>query len=154
MDRKVKFTLINVVILILLSVCLAGCGFFNAPNDKYQLKVPNADEIVSINFGENGTITDTDKIAEIVKILSFDGKGRKTGSDSNNDFPVNAENLFKVVIESENSEHSTTLFVYKRKDGFLSKGKYRLEQPYNGIYEISEDEYNKLLQIMQEVVNK
>lgn len=51
--------------------------------------------------------------------------------------PVNVENEIKINFKITNNEIKT-IYVYKRKN------KHYIEQPYNGIYEISEDEYNSI----------
>lgn len=50
---------------------------------------------------------------------------------------VNVENVIKINIEYVEGNNST-VFIYKRKN------KYFIEQPYNGIYRISPDEYNSI----------
>lgn len=53
------------------------------------------------------------------------------------DYPVNAENIMKFELQFK-EQGTSTLFVYMKKD------KYYIEQPYNGIYRISGDEYNSI----------
>lgn len=62
---------------------------------------------------------------------------RTTTNESIQDSPINVENEIKIDFEYEENKTST-VFVYKKN------GKYFIEQPYNGIYRISPDEYNSI----------
>lgn len=54
-----------------------------------------------------------------------------------NDFPVNAENPIKIEF-CQVRGGSSVLYIYVRNN------RYYIEQPYNGIYQISGDEYNSV----------
>ena len=65
------------------------------------------------------------------------GVKRITETESIQDSPVNVDNEIKVNFYFD-EENCSTLFVYKKNF------KYYIEQPYNGIYRISADEYNAI----------
>lgn len=69
--------------------------------------------------------------------MFFYGVKRITETESIQDSPVNVYNEIKINFYSD-KENISTLFVYKRNF------KYYIEQPYNGIYKISADEYNSI----------
>ena len=72
---------------------------------------------------------------DILYVLN--GTKRITKNESIQDAPVNVENEIKVDFYLLDKETST-LFVYIKND------KYYIEQPYNGIYQMSGDEYNSI----------
>ena len=53
------------------------------------------------------------------------------------DIPVNTEEKLKIDFHFV-EKGTSTLFLYKRKNNFY------IEQPYNGIYKITEREYEKI----------
>lgn len=65
------------------------------------------------------------------------GTGRTTKEESIQDIPTGMEESITITF---NSGEKTTVFVYKKAD------KYYIEQPYNGIYEITQEEYNDIMQ--------
>lgn len=80
-------------------------------------------------------INEQEQIKDIMFIIN-DVK-RTTSNTGILDNPVNVENVIKINIEYGKGNNST-VFIYKRKN------KYFIEQPYNGIYRISHDEYNSI----------
>ena len=80
-------------------------------------------------------VSEQDKIKDIIYIISE--VKRTTTSESIQDSPINVENEIKIDFKYKENKTST-VFVYKKK------GKYFIEQPYNGIYRISPDKYNSI----------
>ncbi len=85
-------------------------------------------------------ITDTKAMEDMISLLN--GSGRMSKEESVNDAPIDVKKSIKVELNAK-KEGSSVIYVYERKGG------YYLEQPYNGIYEISEDEYNSLEKYLQ-----
>ena len=130
-----KEMIIFIMVLFLCIGAVGGIYCYNKLNKRtYSLELPIAEEILNITL-ENIDINDSQKIKNIVDILG--GIKRVTKKESIQDMPVNAENEIKINFKTANNEIKT-IFVYKRKN------KYYIEQPYNGIYEISQDEYNSI----------
>lgn len=130
-----KEMIIFIIVLFLCIGAVAGIYCYNKLNKRtYSLELPIAEEISNITL-ENIDITDSQKIKNIIDILG--GIKRITKKESIQDMPVNAENEIKINFKITNNEIKT-IFVYKRKN------KYYIEQPYNGIYEISKEEYNSI----------
>lgn len=69
--------------------------------------------------------------------MFFYGIKRITETESIQDSPVNVDNEIKINFYFD-EENCSTVFVYKKNF------KYYIEQPYNGIYRISADEYNAI----------
>ena len=113
-----------------------GILYYNEnKNYSYTLNLPLDDSVYSINMEQDDKVVmieEQEKIKDIMFIIS-NVKGTTT-SKSVQDSPVNAENVIKINIEYSEG-NILTLFIYKKKN------KYFIEQPYNGIYRISFDEY-------------
>jgi len=92
---------------------------------------------------QNGKIiqvNEQDKIKDIINII---GKvKRTTTNESVQDSPINVENEIKIDFEYDENK-SSTVFIYKKK------GKYFIEQPYNGIYRISLDDHNSIVKYIR-----
>ena len=132
----------KMIFIIILWVCVGGVLgilYFNKINKySYTLNIPSDDSVYSINLEQNGKrieVSEQDKIKDIIYIISE--VKRTTTNESIQDSPINVENEIKIDFEYEENKTST-VFVYKKN------GKYFIEQPYNGIYRISPDEYNSI----------
>ena len=133
---------VKMIFIIILLVCVGGVlgiVYFNKINKySYTLNIPSDDSVYSINLEQNGKrieVSEQDKIKDIIYIISE--VKRTTTNESIQDSPINVENEIKIDFEYEENKNST-VFVYKKN------GKYFVEQPYNGIYRISPDEYNSI----------
>lgn len=136
----------NIVILIafILVILIFTLCFDIINKPKYNLKLPEISDVSSIFVTLNDNEVKLDKEEEITSIITtLMSNGRTTKIESIQDFPVNVSNVITIKIYHKSSG-SSTLFVYERK------GNYYLEQPYNGIYEISSDEYNSILNFTKE----
>lgn len=110
--------------------------------ETYELTLPGYDDI------DSATLTRRDGTeAELTTALAQDvlfvlkGNERTTRTESVQDAPVNVEDWIQVDFHHTGGGTST-LFVYQRPEA--QKGEYFIEQPYNGIYGISGDEYNSI----------
>ena len=127
-----------IVLLVGVSVAL-GILYSNKINkSSYTLNIPSDDSVYNINLEQNGKrvdVNEQDKIKDIIYIIGE--VKRTTTNESIQDNPINVSNQIKIDFEYGENKIST-VFVYKKKD------KYFIEQPYNGIYRISPDEYNSI----------
>ncbi len=136
MKKETKIAII--IFLILLFIITFILIILNKKN--YELNLPEQEKLKSITIeiqANQKEIIDTQEIQDIIYILNNSGKGRNTKQESINDFPVNTENIITVKFNFE-EEGTSTIFVYIRNNN------YYIEQPYNGIYKISGDEYNSI----------
>lgn len=132
---KNKKLIILIVIFVCTSVVLGILYYNETKKYSYTLNLPLDDSVYSINMEQDDKIVmieEQEKIKDIMFIISK--VNGITTSKSVQDSPVNAENVIKINIEYSESS-ILTLFIYKKKN------KYFIEQPYNGIYRISFDEY-------------
>lgn len=117
----------SVIICVACILTLFACSKKANP-----IVLPQSSDVVSVDVidGEN-TVNCSDKtwIDEVISGLS---DSKPTNRDSVQDFPQ-VDNYIKVELNSQTEK--TTVFVYK------DKGKFYVEQPYNGIYIIDSDLY-------------
>lgn len=137
--KNIVILIAFILVILIFTLCFA---IINKP--KYNLKLPEINDVSSISLTLNDNEVKLDKEEDITSIITtLMSNGRTTKIESIQDFPVNASNVITIKIYHKSSG-SSTLFVYERK------GNYYLEQPYNGIYEISSDEYNSILNFTKE----
>lgn len=137
--KNIVILIVFILVILIFTLCFA---IINKP--KYNLKLPEISDVSSIFVILNDNEVKLDKEEEITSIITtLMSNGRTTKIESIQDFPVNVSNVITIKIYHKSSG-SSTLFVYERK------GNYYLEQPYNGIYEISSDEYNSILNFTKE----
>ncbi len=123
-----------------MAVLVAALSFFFSLRS-YDLRLPNMDQLREVTLTQNGgrPVALADAYAEDVLFI-LKGNGRTTKTESVQDAPVNVEDWIRVDMRFQKGGTST-LFVYQRPG---RDGEYFIEQPYNGIYEISGDEYNSI----------
>ena len=112
---------------------LVACGKRAAP-----ITLPQADEITSIDITiEENTVSHSDKtwISEVIADIS---SSEPTKKDSVQDFPQ-VESYIKIDFRLETG--TSTIFAYE------DRGKYYLEQPYQGIYKIDRKLFERLKEI-------
>ena len=109
---------------------LVACGKKVAP-----ITLPQTDEITSIDitFGEN-TVSHSDK-AWISEIIADISSSKPTKKESVQDVPQ-ADSYIKIDFRHETG--TITIFAYE------DRGKYYLEQPYQGIYKIERKLFERL----------
>ena len=117
----------SVIICVACILTLFACSKKANP-----IVLPQSSDVVSVDVtvGEN-TVNCSDKIW-IDEVISGLSDSKPTNKQSVQDFPQ-VDNYIKVELNSQTEK--TTVFVYK------DKGKFYIEQPYNGIYIIDSDLY-------------
>lgn len=105
----------------------------------YSLNIPASDSIISISLENDTNKVEIDNEKDIEKLINvISSVKRTTSKESIQDAPVNVDNYIKVDFNFKTVE-SSTIFIYQKKKN------YCIEQPYNGIYEITKEEYNKIV---------
>ena len=131
-----KFFIILIIILLMLMIL--GIFYYFMNSRTYNLKLPQREKLESISLEQDTNkkvINDNEKMKDIINILNE--RERTSKEESIQDSPVNTSNKVKIDFNFKETGAST-LFVYERNN------KYYIEQPYNGIYKISMDEYNSI----------
>ncbi|RKJ38914.1 hypothetical protein D7X94_14320 [Acutalibacter sp. 1XD8-33] len=138
------------IFVIVLSCCcvgavllLAAVHFWLSGMRSYELHLPDFGDLKGVALTQKGgeEIHLMDAYGEDVLFI-LKGQGRSTRTESVQDAPVNVEDWIKIDLRFHKAGTST-LFVYQKPS---REGEYFIEQPYNGIYEISGDEYNSIKQ--------
>ena len=109
---------------------LAACGKKAAP-----ITLPQADKITSIDITiEENTVSHSDKtwMSEIIADIS---SSEPTKKERVQDFPL-VESYIKIDFRLKTG--TSTIFAYE------DRGKYYLEQPYQGIYKIERRLFERL----------
>lgn len=120
--------------LLIACVLLMLCSCSNT--NKYTLLLPDADSVSNVVFTYNNDKLSVENSENIQNIMTkIGGTGRVTKETGYNETPVNVDDYLIITF---NSEKGTTVYVYTRKN------KYYIEQPYNGIYKITADEYKAI----------
>lgn len=122
--------------VIICVVCILN--LFACSKKANPIVLPQSSDVVSVDVidGEN-TVNCSDKtwIDEMISSLS---DSKPTNRESVQDFP-HVKDYMRIEINSQTEK--TTVFVYK------DKGKFYVEQPYNGICIIDEETYNQLKEV-------
>lgn len=134
MQKKAAWIAVTILILM-----MTVMGFFFLINRReYTLELPKAEDLKSIAIAAdamNADVTNVEEIKDIIYVIG-DG-GRTTKRESLNDSPANAEIPIKIEFCFAKGG-SSLLYIYTQDN------RYYIEQPYNGIYQISGDEYNSI----------
>ena len=113
---------------------LAACGKKAAP-----ITLPQADKITSIDITiKENTVSHSDKtwISEIIADIS---SSEPTKKESVQDVPQ-AESYIRIDFRHETGTETETITIFAYED----RGKYYLEQPYQGIYKIERRLFERL----------
>lgn len=131
------------IILGLLIIILFALGLLYHFRDRrtYELNLPQVEALSKIELRKDEMsvgIYKTDEITDIINVLS--GVKRITKTESIQDSPTNVDNKIQVdfTFKEDIAGQISTIFLYEKNE------RYYIEQPYNGIYQISADEYNSI----------
>lgn len=108
-------------------------------NKEYVINLFELKEISSITidtlaqYDNKKEFKDKESIEEIYEVFA----DKKTNVESVNDIPVNPDILYFVKFKNDSGNYKSA-YIYKKGN------QYYIEQPYNGIYQITEDEYTKI----------
>ena len=133
-NKNVLFAVLGIIVLVVLVI---GVFYHFRDRRTYTLNLPQLEKLESISLNQNEkdiSINDREEMKDILYVLN--GTKRVTKNESIQDAPVKVDFHF---IEAGVS----TIFVYKKNNS------YYIEQPYNGIYQISGDEYNSIEKLVR-----
>ena len=136
MRKFILYVLICTFIVIGTTAC--------SKDKDYTLNIGKLDEISSITID---TLAQEDNIKEFSDKISINEiynifSEKTTNVESVNDNPSNPDILYLIKFNNSNDE-SKSAYVYKKGN------KYYIEQPYNGIYKITEEEYKTIEKIVK-----
>lgn len=139
--KKKQIVLIGIGVVIVFAI-IFGIAYHFRDRRTYSLNIPQVEnlESISLKVNEKGKPYNASYNEEEVmkKILdNIAGTKRITKKESIQDYPINADDV--IIVEFYFKEQgSSMLYLYKKNN------KFYIEQPYNGIYKISEDEYKSV----------
>lgn len=134
--KRIRILIVSTVII--LSVTIIAVIFSGINRRSYELHLPTQEKLIGISLEKGdrqAEITEGREIEDLLYALGGSGKGRETTEESISDAPVNVKESVKVDLHFA-EQGTSTLFLYQKGGG------YYIEQPYNGIYQISGEEYN------------
>ena len=141
---------IIIVIAIIVSLCLIILGVnYLKKLPTYKLNVPTVENVSQIELTKNkntNELTTNYELNEFTNI--FRSIKKSTHTESIQDFPRDAKNMITINFEKTNNSETKnfiTQYVYEKNN------KYYLEQPYNGIYSITKETYEKFQKLYNDI---
>lgn len=133
-----KVNKLRLAIFIILIVAIIICALF-VFRKKYTLVINDADNIISVVSQKNtsgGKIEVSSKtlIKEIITAITNE---RTTKKESVNDTPA-CEEYYIITFKDTDQK----IYIYTKD------GNCYIEEPYNGIYKITQEEYDKIMQYL------
>ena len=113
-------------------------------NKEYVINLFELKEISSITidtlaqYDNEKEFNDEESIEEIYEVFA----DKKTHIESVNDIPVNPDILYFVKFKNDFGNYKSA-YIYKKDN------QYYIEQPYNGIYQVTEDEYTRIEKVVK-----
>ncbi len=139
MNRSKKITVALAILTLAVVLCgtLFGVSLYRKHRHSYALDIPAEISKIEIQ-GSKGTVllTQTEDIDALRNIIC--PVKRVTHEESVHDAPINAEDVIMIDFYTDEGKTNKRVFVYERNS------KCYIEQPYNGIYQISQEEFEKI----------
>lgn len=133
------------LLLTLFIICfIAGVLWYKYENRRvYTLNIPDSYELNSIVVeSKKGNFTTSDE-KEMEDILTDIAElNLKTKIESSQDMPTGVANFIAIRLYYR-EDKVKNFYLYEKKN------KYYLEEPYNGIYKLKENDYNFLLNLVK-----
>lgn len=112
---------------------------FSCNNNKLNdLSLPQKEQTEKIEVKHNEEtffITDREEISKLIDAFKL---AKLTKQKSVQDFPTASDDYYLLCFKDKNNEEIYKIFAYKKGK------KYYIEKPYQGIYMISDEEFNLL----------
>ena len=140
-NKKVKIGII-IGIILLFSLIVIKVYVENTTFVPYITDINNIDYILVEDIdNEKEYKLDKDNTKIVFNIIS----NLKSKKSSNSDKINNDSYLISFVLKKEENTNTPLLGGYLYKNN----NKYYFEQPYNGIFELNESDYNKIIKIIK-----
>lgn len=142
---KNKNKIVSIIVAVVVVLAIGGIVWYKlATRQVYVPDIPNSHNLSSISYElPTGivTVAETEKMDKILNGLSE--LNLKTQSVSVQDAPTEVENLVSIRLNYK-EDAVGSFYLYSKKE------KYYIEEPYNGIYKISEDDYDFVVSLIGE----
>ncbi len=137
-----KNSKVIVVVILVALVAIVGIAIFCNNVRKYELRIPGLSDVSFISLEQQDKGVDIRNEEEIQSMMNtLGGVNKVTKMPSTQDKPVDSEDEILIKLNKDESSFKT-LYIYRKAE------KYYLEQPYNGIYEITQEQYNELSRVL------
>lgn len=142
---KNKNKLVSILVVIFVAIAIIGIIWYKLETRQvYVPDIPNSHNLSSISYElESGSVTvmteeEMDKVLNGIYELDL-----STKSVSVQDYPTDAENLVAIRLYYKEEDTVGNFYIYKKNE------KYYFEEPYNGIYKITEEDYNYIIDLVK-----
>lgn len=142
---KNKNKIVSILLVLFVIAAIIGLVWYKLETrQEYILDIPNSYNLSSISYELESGIETVMTEEEMNKILNgiYD-LNLKTKSVSVQDYPTDVDNLVAIRFYYKEEDTVGNIYIYKRKDN------YYLEEPYNGIYKITEENYNYIINLIK-----
>ena len=133
--KKFVFFCISILLIVFFSAC--------TQQKTNCINFPEKNTIIKVHFVDENNYKSIVEDKDIDNLLLQLSLANIKFSNSYQDVPKENEFL-EITFEISSGLSSDKVFVYKSEDGFF------LEQPYNGIFSISEKQYKTILSFFEE----
>lgn len=126
-------------ISFMLCLIISMIFLFSCNNNKLNdLSLPQKEQTEKIEVKHNEEtffITDKEEISKLIDAFKLAKLTKQKGVQ---DFPTTSDDYYLLCFKDKNNEEIYKIFAYKKGK------KYYIEKPYQGIYMISDEEFNLL----------
>ena len=141
-----KNKLVSVLLVIFVVIVIGGIVWYKIESrEVFVPDIPNSHNLSSISYElPSGIITVAEEEKMDVILNGIYDLNLSTKSVSVQDYPTNVSDIVAIRFYYKEDDVVGNFYIYKKKD------KYYLEEPYNGIYKITEEDYNYIIDLIKE----
>lgn len=143
---KKKNKIIGFILILFIIVAVIGIIWYKMiTRQVYVPDIPNSHNLSSISYELPGglvTVAEEEKMDKVLNGLYE--LELSTQNVSVQDVPTHVLDLVAIRFYYKEDDVVGNFYIYRKND------KYYLEEPYNGIYKITEEEYNYIIDLIKE----
>ncbi len=141
-----KNKLVSVLLVIFVVIVIGGIVWYKIESrEVFVPDIPNSHNLSSISYElPSGIITVAEEEKMDAILNGIYDLNLSTKSVSVQDYPTNVLDIVAIRFYYKEDDVVGNFYIYKKKD------KYYLEEPYNGIYKITEEDYNYIIDLIKE----
>ena len=144
MERKNKIVSIFLVLLVFLVIGFIILYKLSA-RQVYILDIPNSYNLSSISYElPDGLVTISDEVAMDKVLDGLYDLELSTQSVSVQEVPTDVLELVAIRLYYREDDVVGNFYIYRKNNNHF------LEEPYNGIYKITEEEYNYIINLIKD----
>ena len=140
-NKLVSFLLI----MFIIGAVLAIFWYKLESRQVYVLDIPNSHNLSSLSYELPSGLLTVAEEEKMDKVLNgIYNLNLSTKIESIQDVPTEVNDLVAIRFYYKEDDVVGNFYIYRKKD------KYYLEEPYNGIYKISENDYNYIIDLVKD----